>query len=278
MIANWPQRVVELLLTTKCNMACHNCDAMVRQAPDGDTMLTVDQIKSFIKETKQMNHQWDVVILTGGEPGLHPDIGEILKMLTTELFNKQPVEFLKDGEKRPYDMCFDTDVKKGVVLLTNGKKINKMAMVYHRARLIHIENTNKTTNDQLFYPVNIAPVDQPEFCHDKIEEYARVQKYCDCFDMCLTPNGYYPCTTGASIDRVFGNDVGIMKLKDITPEKMYKQMEKMCMYCGYFNDIAPYKADSACTTPVTGTVMSPTWQKALSRYKLLGKPTLSKYE
>ena len=71
MKAIWPQSSIEIVLTPKCNMACHNCDAMVRQAPSNHIM-SFNQIEVFVEETKELNLKWDVVILTGGEPMIHP--------------------------------------------------------------------------------------------------------------------------------------------------------------------------------------------------------------
>lgn len=71
---------IELIITYCCNRQCYNCQAMVRQAPSKDAM-TVEQIKKFICETVEEKIKWNTIRIMGGEPTLHPNIEEIVRLL-----------------------------------------------------------------------------------------------------------------------------------------------------------------------------------------------------
>lgn len=280
MIPNCTNETLELFITEKCNMACHNCDAMVRQAP-GTNMLTIDQIDHFIDEARMNNINWKVIMLTGGEALTHPNIIDIIRKLN-EAFFPGGVQYCEGVNHTMSEEYWDwmvpeqRPITEGLILLTNGKKKHKLIELFSRSGKIFIINTNKQTNNQYFYPVNIAPKDNPNFDADKTEDYAHVQKICQCSSPCLTPSGYYPCTAGATLDRVFGIDAGIQKLSDVNEQNIYKQFEKLCTYCGYFNEIAPFDVPEEHITPVTHTIMSSSWMEATAKYKIT-KPVLSKY-
>lgn len=264
-------------------MACHNCDAMVRQAPESKDIMTREQIDEFVRESKEANVSWDIIILTGGEPSLHPDIRYIIRKINNAFFGpNNKLQYLPGHDwiktlANGNDIEMETlPISKGLVILTNGKVQNSYINYLHTTEQVCVVNTNKKTNEQSFYPVNIAPIDNPEFDKSKNKEYARIPKWCQCASPCLTNHGYYPCTTGASIDRVFGMDVGIKELSNVTEQSFTEQFEHMCKNCGYFNEIAPFEVPEEHITETTKTVYSPTWKNILLKYKL-NKPVLSKY-
>jgi len=276
MILSWDKKYIELSITAKCNMACHNCDAMVRQAPKMDNTMTIEQITSFIKESSENNIKWEIIVLTGGEPLLHPDIQQIIRMLNKAFFNKGVIYKGEYNHTTYFDENIENYIKEGLVVLTNGKVKNKLLNLQHKSHLINLLSTNKKDNNQLFYPINIAPIDNTNFNVSKNKEYARVYKKCQCAQSCLTKHGYYPCTTGAAIDKVFGMDTGIKNIKYINDDAVYKQFEDLCKYCGYFNEIAPFEVPEEHVKYTNKTVLSPTWKKKLIEYKLK-KPDLTDY-
>lgn len=203
MIPSWDKRYIELSITAKCNMACHNCDAMIRQAPKMDNTMTVEQITSFINESLENNIKWEIIVLTGGEPLLHPDIFKIIRILNKAFFKNGVIYKDNYNHTTYFDEEIENYIKEGLVVFTNGKQKNKLINLQHTSHLIHLLSTRKKDNNQLFYPINIAPVDNTNFDANKNKEYARVHKKCQCALPCLTKHGYYPCTAGAAIDKVF---------------------------------------------------------------------------
>lgn len=278
MIGTWEKRYIELSITNKCNMACHNCDALVRQAPDISSLMSVEQIKGFIKESKDSKISWEIIILTGGEPLLHPEIRTIIRELN-KAFYPDGVKYKPDYSHLEHKHMHKLPeiLEHGLVLLTNGKVKNRFIKTLHDCEQICIVSTEKTNNDQSFYPVNMAPIDNPNFQIELNNEYAAIQKLCQCASPCLTQTGYYPCTMGAAIDRVFGIDIGINNIESVNEETFNEQFKELCKYCGYFNEIAPFEVPEEHLTETTQTKMSPTWKKALIDYKIK-KPKLSTYE
>jgi molybdenum cofactor biosynthesis enzyme MoaA len=76
------QQAGSIDITYVCNLSCYNCNRSVgqRQAPTKDRM-TVDQIKKFISESIAMNYTWNMIRILGGEPAVHPDALEIMRLL-----------------------------------------------------------------------------------------------------------------------------------------------------------------------------------------------------
>tara|TARA_R110000787_G_scaffold15338_5_gene47355 strand:+ start:7784 stop:8617 length:834 start_codon:yes stop_codon:yes gene_type:complete len=277
MIPSWDKKYIELSITAKCNMACHNCDAMIRQAPKMDNTMTVEQITSFINESLENNIKWEIIVLTGGEPLLHPNIQQIIRMLNKAFFKKGVIYKGKYNHTTYFHEHIENYIKEGLVILTNGKQKNKLINLQHTSHLINLLSTHKKDNNQLFYPINIAPIDNTNYKANKNKEYARVHKKCQCAQPCLTKHGYYPCTTGAAIDKVFGMDTGIKNIKDINDDTVYKQFEDLCKYCGYFNEIAPFEVPEEHVKYTNKTALSPTWKKKLIEYKIK-KPDLTDYK
>ena len=242
MIADWPTKDVQILVTTACNMACHNCDFGVRIAPNNKEFITLEQIDKFIKESHEMNIQWDRILLIGGEPMVHKQLFQIISRLKRGFNIEKTVKAKgKEALSGRDDLGRDEiGLKTGIGIISNGKYTPEAIKYLELTEAIHIDSDNKKDNNQHFYPVNIAPVDNPNFKESHNEEYANVQKYCQCPGFCLSPNGFYACTTGAGIDRVFGMDVGIKSLKDVNREALVNQFRHLCKYCGYFNEIAPF--------------------------------------
>ncbi len=119
-------------------------------------------------------------------------------------------------------------------------------------------------------------MDNPNFKEEDNDIYASIQKYCQCPGFCLTPYGYYSCTTGFAISRVFGLDIGIKKLKDVSKDTITDHFKHLCKRCGYFNELAPFDVPEEHTQYTTKTKLSPSWKKAVSKYRVQ-KPKLTRY-
>lgn len=279
MIADWPVKDIQLYINTACNMACHNCDAAVRIAPNKKEMMTVDQIKRFVAESNDLGIKWERILLIGGEPTIHPNLIEIINTIRNGLsiykVTKKPG---KDGGISGRQDLFGEEmgIESGIGLLSNGKKLPKMLEYYEKAGYVNVDSDNKETNDQFFYPVNIAPMDNPNFREEDNDTYATIQKYCQCPGFCLTPYGYYSCTTGFAISRVFGLDIGIKQLKDVSKESITGHFKQLCKRCGYFNEMAPFDVPEEHTQYTKETKLSPSWKKAVSSYRVK-KPELTLY-
>jgi hypothetical protein len=241
------KRRVELEITSFCNINCMNCNRSVRQART-DEYMSLSQIKKFVKESLESGYKWDNINILGGEPSLHPQIEEVIKEL----------KVLKDYNP-----------KTTIRFITNGfgKKVNEV--ISKLPSWVAIINTNKKSPVQLFQSYNDAPIDHKEFLHSKFDKGCETTESCG---LGLTRYGYYICGAGASIDRVFGFDLGIKKLSLLSDAELDKQRKILCKYCGHYK----YKnlADKKCWKKEEE--ISPSWEKAYKNYKDK-KPSLSLY-
>jgi len=239
---------MQLELTSFCNLSCPNCERSIGLAPCKEYM-SLEQIDKFINESIDLNLKWKALHLIGGEPTLHPQFFNVLDII-----------------KRYKDInpnCF-------IVVWTNGygERVNKIL-----SRLppwIKIENSKKDPKIvPNFMSYNIAPIDLKEY------KNANFSKGCCVTEICgtsLTRYGYYPCGPGATVDRVFGFDVGIKKISDLKDIELKNQMSLLCRYCGYFK----YSEDFMKKNLVSEQKTSASWIKAYENYKTK-KPELSLY-
>ena len=195
--------IVELEITTDCNLKCINCDRSCRQAPSKERM-TLESIQAFVDESLQNKHEWKKIVIIGGEPTLHPKLNKIFDIF----------RIYKDI----YHKC-------NIKLYTNGYGNEVKKILKDIPKWIRIRNSRKKTQKARHLAFNKAPID-----------YKIPAKACSIPWRCglgLTKNGYYPCGAGASIDRVFQFGIGIKNIKDLTFENIIKQLNILCLYCGY---------------------------------------------
>ena len=235
---------VEIELTTRCSLACLNCDAQVRQAPSNNDM-SLNQIEKFVKESIALGWRWKEISLIGGEPTLHPRFFDVLKIIKKY--------------KTAHPEC-------SICLETNGygSKVNEV--LSKLPDWITVFNTKKQSNVNNFSSINIAAIDVKKYKDEDFSKGCWIAQTCG---LGLTRYGYYPCRAGSSVDRVFGFNVGIKKLSMVNPEKLRDKLGLLCRYCGHYkcNFNIPYTTEEK---------MSPSWINACKNYKKQ-KPKLNLY-
>ncbi len=239
---------MQLDLTSFCNLKCANCERSIGQAPCKD-YISLEQMEKFVDESMVSGTAWRAVHLIGGEPTLHPQFFDALDIL-----------------KRYKDLntaCY-------VVIWTNGygKKVNDV--LSQLPPWTRIENSKKDpTVVPKFVSYNVAPIDLKKYENADFTKGCYVTEHCG---ITLTKYGYYPCGPGATVDRVFGFDVGIKRLQDVTDDALTEQLDLLCRYCGYFKTSELF----AATKLVTEQTTSASWEKAYDNYKN-NRPALSFY-
>ncbi|MFA6422518.1 MAG: radical SAM protein [Candidatus Buchananbacteria bacterium] len=237
-------QVVEIELTSYCDINCFNCDRNIRQAPTNEH-ISLEQIKKFVQESIDLNYPWKRIALLGGEPTLHPQFYEIINELQKlHLFNPS--------------------VRFGVV--TNGFSEKAQNAIKWLPAWIAVLNSAKTSQTNSFCAINLAPIDynikynfnnacgNTEFCGLGLSRY-----------------GFFLCGPGASIARVFGLDIGLKSLTEVknNSKELWNQREQICRYCGGMKDFHRKHL-------ITEERMSPVWTRACENYKS-EKPSLSLY-
>jgi hypothetical protein len=238
------RKFIEIDITYKCNLKCHNCDRSCSQAPS-NKIITLKQIKRFLDECINKNIKWERIRILGGEPTLHPDLLKIIDMMRNWRSKYSPktiIQIVTNGFGQPF--------KEMLRLIPDD---------------IIIINSNKNSRKQLFNPFNLAPCDQKEY------RFSDFRNGCNIIEesgIGFSPYGYYPCAPAGAIDRVFGFDIGRKKLPP-KYDNLDDQLNKLCRFCGHFTNNFNLK--------VNKPIISKSWKEA---YKLYNKeqPILKLYE
>jgi hypothetical protein len=238
------KKKIEIEVTSDCNLRCYNCNRAVRHAPSSDG-ISVEQVERFVGESLDLAWRWHRIALCGGEPTLHPRLLEIL----------QPLE----RYRRFNPVCT-------IALVTNGYGNAVNDVLSRLPAWVHVKNTKKSSPVQEFDSYNRAPLDVAGFAEVNFSRGCRTVEQCG---LGLSRNGFYACGPGASVDRVFGFDIGLKSLSLVEDARLREQLQRLCGYCGLFR--RNYGAET-----ITEELMSVSWQRALERYRR-SKPVLSLY-
>ncbi len=238
---------IEINITYDCNLKCYNCCNSCRQAPTfGNMNMSVRQIEKFIIESIETKRKWKQIKILGGEPTLHPDLHDILNLLLKYKKSHSPSTIIQ--------------------ISTNGFGPAVENVLSKISKRIEIINSKKKSQVQSnFLSINIAPKDMAgyEFC-----DFTNGCWVTNIMGLGLSSSGYYHCVVGASIDRVFGFDIGRMNLPQVT-DKLIDQKSILCGFCGLFK----------ISDKVAGgkQKMSESWKDSYYKYKIR-PPILSIYK
>lgn len=76
-------RRLQLDLGFICDLGCYKCDRHLDIAPGKpEENLTLEQIERMLDESVKEKYIWEAMLLLGGEPTLHPQFREIVKLLS----------------------------------------------------------------------------------------------------------------------------------------------------------------------------------------------------
>lgn len=230
---------IQIHVTDACNIGCNNCDRCCGIAKTTDRM-SVEQIEKFVIGSE--DREYKRIDIIGGEPLLHPELNEIIYIL--------------EYYKKYHPQC-------KFRLTTNGT-INKEG-INDLPEWISVRNSFKSSDKKEydFESFNIAPVDLGFSGTNALS--CSIPWRCG---PALSKYGFFFCGAGYGVARTFGLDIGILDMKDYTPENLYNQRRILCQYCGHSRSIVKLKGDMK---------ISKTWESILDRYKN-HKPYLTEYK
>lgn len=190
--------LIELDITTKCNLACNNCNRFSNYKSHWEE-LSFEDIQSFANTVDSNN---TTICLIGGEPMVHKDIHSIIKYLTDKGFH--------------------------LTISTNG--------LLHIPYNIYIENSYKIKGQQPIFTATMdAPIDDDTFKDDDFSLGCHKAYTCGYGYSRL---GFYTCSIAKALDLVlvkFNNkkSSGMPSIEEAEKHKKDAYAD-ICKYCGTY--------------------------------------------
>lgn len=249
---------IELDITYDCNLKCKDCNRSCSQAPDKSKM-SIEQIKSFIKESIETEKKWELINILGGEPTLHPYFNTIVEMLL-------------------YDYVEIYSPKTIIQITSNGygafvkEKLKKIPE--HDNLIIDEWSFKQSLKVPYFTSFNNAPRDNVEFKNADFKKACWVTSYCG---IGLNHLGYFPCSIAGAMERVMSTHFAIKNLKDVS-ENMDDLFMYFCSYCGNFMEYAANKGDfmeRAEKNQNKDEIVSNSWLEIYDNWNVLNNSNLN---
>lgn len=237
-------------ISTDCNLGCVDCNRSCapEQAPSREQM-SLEQIERFVAESVAAERRWEAILIEGGEPALHPQFQEVVKIL--------------EDYRRTYSPGTWIQVN------TNGYSDYSLRVLSQLPKSWEVYSSEKRGRVQPGHlAFNVAPVDLPEFEGADFSGGCMQPAY---FGLGLTRYGYYPHPACGGIDRVFGFDIGRKSLPSMEDD-LRDQCSRLCRYCGCFRlfnrswhpkfGLPPPPEEQALRGQMTAS-----WREAYRRYR-----------
>lgn len=176
----WLNKSLEIQIMLACNWTCHACDQLSqfsRIAWIKKGTMSIEQIEHFVGEMHAHNAYIGRIRLVGGEPSLHPKLSKIIGILNTLILDGHlgQLEIVTNGshpEKIKAARAENGDSPLKVRVSDEGDK-----QKHHTANLLY-------TPHSLGYEGKMC--NAPWHCGMSLNYY-----------------GYFPCSSGAGLARLF---------------------------------------------------------------------------
>lgn len=230
--------IVELCITYRCNVKCHNCSNLCTQAPKTDGDLSLEAVQKFLQDCIDNDFRFGMITIHGGEPALHPQWKEIAQALLEyrEKYNPKMTLWWLTNNSTPAirERC---EIIKGLgIPLGISTKIGS--------------NKNENGSPIPYIPVNESPTDLQEV-------YSLGCFQSENCGICYNYLGFFECSPAAAAARVFGYEPMAKSVKELSLELLQSGFPKHCMHCGFaFPD----------RRRVIEQTTTETWRKALNAY------------
>ncbi len=232
--------VVEWCLTYECSLNCTDC-IRLGYLSKGIPTMTLEDARQFISQCRDMGWQPRKILITGGEPTLHPDIVEFCRIAQDLCPGQVDVWSHGYGEKTQ-QVLQECKEKGGATLVASTLKL-------------------QGSISQLIKDALIAPCDGSKGGREPCKWHTSKALHCG---ISVDHLGYTSCPNGGVYSAVLGLGVHTKRLSDLfDAEFVDKQTRELCRHCGMFY-YGNSNTDINCQI-IHGAAMSPTWQKAVDR-------------
>ena len=204
-----PKNKAELHLTYKCNLSCVNCNRTSFLDNPLTEDMTLEDVKDFIRQCNELNWKpWFVII--GGEPTLHKDFQEIIRLSREYLGRDGTIQVWSNGY---------TQHSRDLLGLVN---VTYLASI--------VEETFKPQGSQVLSQDDIF-VSPKDFGMERDYCFYHGSQICG---ISVDHDGYMPCSIGGMIDGALELGLRTKNLSDLfNNSKAAAITKKMCEHCGH---------------------------------------------
>lgn len=209
----WRTNVFELDITYRCTLSCPNCTRRCDLLSGVGTDLGLQSIHEVIRQTRSNQHRWNLILLMGGEPTLHPNLLEIVGLLGSIRGPKTRIGIVSN--------MYTPETRRVLSTLPSWVEVRESPKD---------GSTRYSTKQGDFWTMNVAPIDFPEFVGFDYSNGCHQQGRCG---LAYTANGWFFCSMMVGIARLFKADLAIPSLQFmLSPAIYHAQMDLLCRYCG----------------------------------------------
>lgn len=238
-------------LTYECNLSCDWCNRLCgSKYKHKPVYMSLDQVERYMEILRPRFRKRDSFHLMGGEPTLHPQIIDIIKIISNS-FKSKPIILVRSNGR--------SEFTKQVI-----KNINKLTSDGINVTCI---TTKETLADvQEHFPIFQSIIDFPEIIkkHNLIEPYNFAIDKCWVPRECgigITPFGIFLCTRAVAIAHLLHLDIGenhFFSFDDL----MKRQGDIICKYCyRQTRELRSSLEESKNNPEITST-----WKEILDKY------------
>lgn len=201
--------------TYVCDRRCPNCNRFTSLAPAGHNEdVDPDVLAAMLEKCGKTGRIWTRITLTGGEPTMHPRFEDLIHAIMR------------------YKRLYNPKCYSGTYTYHHPVHFEKVERMLKQYPDLVVLDTMKEKPREHRYAVCLAPVDDPKM--------SRKHDYKGCHlggRLCglgYDYRGFYCCSIAAGIARVFGLDIAVKDIGDVTVESMIAQFKDVCPKCGFY--------------------------------------------
>lgn len=225
-------------ITYRCDRGCPNCNRACGVAKSSTAEdMAVSDFQQALKDIAEAGTKLTKIILTGGEPSLHPDLVS---------FADAAMSYKKDHSP---------DCNVWIATYRHPKYFHRVEEALQRHKQLAVQGDPKTKPRIHNYATYLAPIDDP--LSDPRHFYRGCHLNASLCGMTVDYHGFWCCPVAPAIARVFGLDLAVKSYKSVSIETLTAQYDQACRYCGYYK---------SCKVKRSGEPMSKSWIEAVKAY------------
>lgn len=225
-------------ITYVCDRKCPNCNRACGVAPSSAAEnMPVEAFQKVMADSVALGKKWTKIVLTGGEPSLHPD------MLA---FAEAAMGYKND---------FYPECNVWISTYFHPKMFRKVEEAVAKFPGLQIMGNPKEKPRTHTFAPYMAPMDDPSIPADHF--YAGCHLVGSLCGTTVDYKGFYCCPIAPAIARVFKLDLAVKELKDVSVDTLTAQHHEACRRCGQYTYIKAHGNEEP---------MSRVWQEAVRAY------------